>query len=179
MKRCDNTSVGVLIADAEGRHLMFRRATFPVGVAPVAGHVDEHGTPEQAARAEVCEELGLAVVSLAPVASMWRGNVCRRHPGPLGAGHEWHLFRAEVTGVLAPDAREARDPAWYGPDEVQALTDRTVAYAYDLTTTDEFADSPGIEPVWVAFLAGLGVVWASPSALAAVDAVACRPLCSV
>jgi hypothetical protein len=64
MKTCDNTSVGIVITDHQSRYLMFDRATFPPGTAPAAGHIDDHGTAEDAARAEVEEELGLTVTGL-------------------------------------------------------------------------------------------------------------------
>jgi 8-oxo-dGTP pyrophosphatase MutT (NUDIX family) len=68
MKVCDNTSVGVIITNESGEYLMFDRNTFPPGTAPAAGHIDDHGSAEDAARAEVHEELGLHVVSLEWVA---------------------------------------------------------------------------------------------------------------
>jgi NUDIX domain len=60
-KQCDNTSVGVVIRDAEGRFALLKRAKFPVGIAPAAGHIDDHGSPEQAALDEVREELGIVL----------------------------------------------------------------------------------------------------------------------
>ncbi|MDP4501100.1 hypothetical protein [Nonomuraea turcica] len=43
VKVCDNASVGVLITNHTKQWLMIERATFPFGVASVAGHVfDDH-----------------------------------------------------------------------------------------------------------------------------------------
>ncbi|MFE3517574.1 NUDIX hydrolase [Streptomyces sp. NPDC059166] len=105
---CDHTSVGVLIPGPEGL-LMFERATPPTGLAPVAGHIDQHGSPEQAARSEVAEEVGLTVTRLHPLLTQWRPNRCRRTPtGPVG--HQWWILQAEVRGTLRPSAREVHAP---------------------------------------------------------------------
>ncbi|MFI6129179.1 NUDIX hydrolase [Micromonospora sp. NPDC051141] len=171
-RRCDNTSVGVLIADPAGRLLLLRRATPPVGVAPVAGHVDDHGTPADAARQEVAEEVGLTVRRLDLVAEGWRPNACRRPAGPRGTGHHWFLYRAVVAGTVRPDPAAAREVRWHTPDEVQHLVRRTVAYANGHVTAELFADAPGIEPVWVRFLHDLALADAPAGDLAAVDALA-------
>jgi 8-oxo-dGTP pyrophosphatase MutT (NUDIX family) len=101
-KRCDNTSVGILIQDDQGRLLVFNRATLPWGVAPPAGHIDDHGTPEQAATAEVHEEVGLQVEDLELVARRWRDNRCRRADGPQaepGIEPVWVLFLS-MAGLI-------------------------------------------------------------------------------
>ncbi|MEU7985284.1 NUDIX hydrolase [Streptosporangium canum] len=178
-KRCDNRSVGVLIADRSGRYLMFDRNTFPPGVAGAAGHVDDHGSAEDAARIEVSEELGLTVTSLTSVhlgwpwpVTFWRDNRCRRLPGRFGIGHRWEIYRAEVAGELAPSARETRNVRWLTAAELQALTDRTAAYAHGHLSDAAFAETPGIEPVWVAWLVAADLVTATPADLAAIDRVA-------
>jgi ADP-ribose pyrophosphatase YjhB (NUDIX family) len=170
--RCDNLSVGVLITDDQGRYLLFRRARPPVGVAPPAGHVDDHGSAEDAARAEVAEEVGLTVMSLTRVAHGWRDNACRRRPGPRGVGHEWTVYRADVTGGLVSDTQEASDARWYTTREIQSLADRTVAYALGEVDEDRFVAAPGLEPVWVEFLAVAAVIDVAPSDLVVVDRLA-------
>jgi hypothetical protein len=39
-KVCDNNAVDVIVDDDAGRFRMFRRPTPPVGIAPVAGHIE-------------------------------------------------------------------------------------------------------------------------------------------
>lgn len=172
--RCDNASAGVLIR-RDGRYLTLTRVRPPAGVAPVAGHIDEHGNPMAAARAEVAEEVGLTVVALARVITgRWRTNVCRRHPGPLGLGHKWTVYLAEVTGDLNPDEREARDLAWYSPAQLQILADHTTRYAQGHLSEEAFTARPGLEPVWAEFLAELHIIDLRPAELAAIDAAASR-----
>lgn len=157
--RCDRASVGVLVTDEAGRLLMIERGTFPTGIAPVAGHLDDHGDPERAARAEVAEEVGLEVVELTQVTGGWRPNRCRRKVvGKAPAGHHWSVYRASVTGELAPSPRETRAVRWLEAAEVQELVDRTAAYARGELSEAEFGRAPGIEPVWVWWLHALGMV---------------------
>lgn len=171
MKPCCNHVVGVLIHDGDGRLLMFQRNTPPVGVAPVAGHVDDHGNPEDAAVAEVREEVGLTVTRLWPLLSRWLPNVCRR-PSPAGIGHHWTVYRADTDGHVYADPREARHPRWYTPAEVQALADRTVEHARGRVTAAQFAVNPGLEPVWVLHLHDLGQVAVSDDDVALVGQLA-------
>ncbi|MFK0142670.1 NUDIX domain-containing protein [Streptomyces murinus] len=169
MKTCDNTSVGIVITDHQGRCLMFDRATFPPGTAPAAGHVDEHGTAEDAARAEVEEELGLTVTGLTHVTGGWRDNRCRRFSSARGTGHGWAVYRATVTGDLTPSARETKNVRWIAPEALQELADRTVAYARGRITDAEFEAAPGIEPVWMQWLANIAAIHISPDDLLLVD----------
>jgi 8-oxo-dGTP pyrophosphatase MutT (NUDIX family) len=172
VRACDNASAGVLIERA-GRYLMLERARPPAGIAPAAGHVfDEHSSYADAAAAEVREELGLTVVSLEAVTGGWRANRCRRGAGPRGYGHEWRVFRAAVTGDVSPSADETRGAIWLGAGDVEALAGRTIACARGQLDPAEFAARPGIEPVWVQWLADAGIITASPDDLAAVDVLA-------
>jgi ADP-ribose pyrophosphatase YjhB (NUDIX family) len=172
-KTCDNASVGVLISDS-GHWLMFERATFPPGIAPAAGHVfDEHSSYEDAARAEVAEELGLTVetLELLPVGG-WRPNRCRRTPGPRGPGHQWQIYQASASGDLRPSARETRNVRWLATDDLQRRASWTAFYATGRLTEQEFLADPGLEPVWVRFLAELGLIRMSNPDLVAVDQLA-------
>lgn len=161
MKTCDNHVVGVLIADDTGRLLMFQRATPPAGIAPVAGHVEHHGSVVDAALAEVREEVGLDVIALRRVHAVLLPDSCgsRDLPGPEGFDHHWTVFWAtRWTGQVCADEREARRPTWYTPAQVQALADYTVSYAHGTVPDTEFTTAPGLEPVWVLHLHRLGMI---------------------
>jgi 8-oxo-dGTP pyrophosphatase MutT (NUDIX family) len=159
---CDHQCVGVLVNDDDGRLLLFRRKTEPWGVAPVAGHVDDHGTPTEAARAETSEEVGLSVPVLSPLGDrdgLWLPNRCRRTPGGQPVGHRWWLYSASVPGgSRTPIAanREQSGAGWHLKHQIEALATRTVAYAVGDVTEREFRADPGLEPVWVLLLYRLG-----------------------
>ncbi|MEU5898752.1 NUDIX hydrolase [Streptomyces venezuelae] len=166
---CDHASVGVLISSPSGL-LVFERATPPAGIAPVAGHVDEHGGPEQAARAEVTEEVGLTVTHLHPLLNQWRPNHCRRTPiGPVG--HRWWIFQAEVSGTLRPSPREVSAPRWLRPTRLRQYAARTAAYANGHLNREEFEQEPGLEPVWCRFLHDLDLVTLATADLDRIEAV--------
>ncbi|GIH73327.1 NUDIX hydrolase [Sphaerimonospora thailandensis] len=166
---CDHTSVGVLIFSTAGL-LVFERATPPTGIAPVAGHIDQHGSPEQAAIAEVAEEVGLTVTHLHPLLTVWRPNQCRR-PGDGEIGHRWWIYQAQATGPLRPSSREVRAPRWIYPDQLQQYAHRTAAYAAGNISEPEFAAQPGLTPVWVRFLHDLRLLTTPGDALAQIDEI--------
>lgn len=174
-KPCDHMSVGVLIQNDAGEYLMFERATAPAGIAPPAGHIDDHGEAEDAARSEMSEEVGLTVAELTRIARTWRANQCRRPITEETPGHFWYLYQATVTGDLAPSIREVRRPRWLTADQVQALANRTVDYARGLIADEQFAACPGLEPVWVGLLATAWIITVDGGDLALVDELAARP----
>ncbi|WP_219471270.1 NUDIX domain-containing protein [Nonomuraea rhizosphaerae] len=154
--QCCRTSVGVII-ERDGAYLMFERAKFPPGIAPVAGHVlDEHGSFEAAAHAEVRQEVGLQIIDLTLVWADFAANRCRRQINTDEPGHEWQVYWARTRGELAPSAEETRNLRWVELAELQHLADVTVAYALGHLTDAEFAERPGLEPVWVQWFFHLG-----------------------
>lgn len=155
-KYCDHAAVGVLISSPAGL-LVSERVRFPAGIAPVAGHVDQLGGPEQAACAEVSEDVGLTVTSLQLVTSVWRHNRCRR-PVRNRVGHQWSIYRAEASGQIRPAPQETRAPRWLPPGQLQQHARRTAACAKGQPSDEQFAAAPGLEPVWVRFLHQLGLV---------------------
>ncbi|MBO4269181.1 NUDIX hydrolase [Microbispora hainanensis] len=166
---CDRTSVGVLISSPAGL-LMFERGTPPPGIAPVAGHIDQHGSPEQAAIAEVAEEVGMAVTHLDLLLTAWRLNRCRRSiSGEVG--HRWWIYQAQTTGPLRPSAREVRAPRWIHPDQLQRYAQRTAAYATGHISEPEFREQPGLTPVWARFLHDLRLLTLPYDVLAQIDKI--------
>ncbi|MGP4030221.1 NUDIX domain-containing protein [Actinomadura sp. 3N407] len=151
-RRCDGHSVGVIVVDDYGRILIGDRAD-GAGAAPIAGHVyDAHSGPRSAAAAEVAEEVGLTVTRLTYLTSGWRANRCRRGDGPDGPGHTWYLYRARAAGELQVDPDSYRNMRWAGPGELRTLAVRTLDYARGQVPPAEWAEAPGIEPVWVLWL---------------------------
>ncbi|WP_405728722.1 NUDIX hydrolase [Streptomyces sp. NBC_00028] len=166
---CDHTSVGVLVSSSAGL-LVFDRATPPIGIAPVAGHIDQHGSPEQAAQVEAAEEVGLTVSHLHLVLETRRSNQCRRRPtGPVG--HHWWIFKAQASGPLRPSHREVRAPRWIHPTLLQHHALRTAAYAQGHLSGQAFEREPGLAPVWVRFFHDLHLVTLHDDVLDQIDSV--------
>lgn len=143
-KYCDHTSVGVLIYDHEGCLLLIERGTFPFGMAAPAGHVDDHSSYEEAAIAEVREEVGLEATDLRLVAEGRRENPCRR---VHGTWHYWKIFEAKVTGQIALSEREAKRFEWCDRDRL-----------VELGLLEPNSEAAGIEGVWLDWLNDLKVL---------------------
>lgn len=159
-KYCDNRSVGVIITNERDEIALLKRARFPIGIAPPAGHIDGHGSPEQAAIDEVYEEVGirLAIDGLQRTAIWDRrvDNVCRRQNGDH---HVWRVYESRIgEEQLRPDPHETKGAAWYPIDALNALALRTRAFKAGLILPSEWAESPGLEEIWLDNLTELGYV---------------------
>lgn len=170
-KVCDHASVGVLLRDPAGAVLLIKRGTYPPGWAGVAGHVyDDHPGYYEAAIAEAREEAG---VQLTPgqiperaTCGGWRDNRCRRQPcqnpeQPCpGIGHDWAVWMIDVPErpALHLSERETAGAMWATPHELGYLAGRTVAYASGHVPAAEWANTPGLEPVWVRWLCEAGLI---------------------
>jgi 8-oxo-dGTP pyrophosphatase MutT (NUDIX family) len=158
LKHCDNKSVGVIIKNADGSFAFLERKLFPVGIAPPAGHVDDHGSFEQAAIDEVNEELGLVITrgNLRTTAINKRriNNPCRRIGGDH---HVWSIYEVDqYKGELRPSPYETKGAGWYSARQLQELADRTKAFKAGKVTQSEWEADPGFEEVWLDFLTELG-----------------------
>jgi 8-oxo-dGTP pyrophosphatase MutT (NUDIX family) len=157
-KVCDNKSVGVIVRDLAGRFALLKRAKFPVGIAPSAGHIDDHGSPEQAAVDEVREELGIKLDGLTktPIYARRVENICRR---PGGDHHAWYVYESTVADTaLEPDADEARGADWYSAEQLNVLADRTRAFHAGKVSETDWTANPGFEEVWLPFMEELSYV---------------------
>jgi ADP-ribose pyrophosphatase YjhB (NUDIX family) len=143
-KYCDHTSVGVLIYNDKGEVLLIERGTFPFGMAPVAGHVDLHSSYEEAAIAEVQEEVGLEITDLRLLAEGRRDNPCRR---VNGSWHYWKIYEAKASGIVRLSPREARRAEWCDSKRLIEL---------GLVPPDGAGDSRNyLEGVWIDWLSQL------------------------
>lgn len=115
MKPCDHKSVGILVWRKE-KLLLIERKKPPYGWAPPAGHVDDFGSYEAAANAELREEVGLKALQIELIAEGRKENWCRRG----GKWHYWKIFVAKTAGVPVRSLTETRNLEWY--DEHQLRT---------------------------------------------------------
>jgi 8-oxo-dGTP pyrophosphatase MutT (NUDIX family) len=159
-KTCDHTSVGVVVKNIDGEFALLKRAFFPIGIAPIAGHVDDHGSVEQAAIDESEEELGLIIaledLKSTVIKARRVDNQCKR---PNGKYHIWTVFEADqFVGDITPDPTETKGAKWYTPKEMQNLADRTKARRSGKITDAAWQKNPGLEEIWLDFLTELGYV---------------------
>ncbi|UFS89540.1 NUDIX hydrolase [Bradyrhizobium daqingense] len=145
MKLCDHTSVGILVRKGSSI-LLIERAQPPFGFAPPAGHVDDHGSYEQAAIAELAEEVGLTALHLSFLHEERLHNRCRR---PNGTWHLWKIYEAIVEGEVRLSRREARRALWASPVQLRELAARSERYQRGLIGEREWNAKPGLEPIWV------------------------------
>jgi len=138
----------MLIYD-EGRLLLIERKIPPFGFAPPAGHVDQHGSHEQAAKDEVREEVGLKPISLTLVKEGRKDNTCSRTGGDW---HYWKIYQVEAEGELKPSADETKQAKYVTSEELRKLAARTERYLAGEIAEDEWQKSPGLEPVWYEWL---------------------------
>jgi ADP-ribose pyrophosphatase YjhB (NUDIX family) len=115
-RKCDHKSVGILCWKGDQLLLIDRRLP-PFGLAPPAGHVDEHRTYEAAARAELSEETGLSASALTLLTEGRLENRCRR---PDGTWHYWKIYEAKWSGTIKPSARETKGIRWVEREEIRS-----------------------------------------------------------
>lgn len=152
-KTCDHKSVGILVF-RDDELLLIERKKFPFGFAPPAGHVDEHGSFEEAARNELKEEVGLDALNLKLVKEGRKENPCRRG----STWHYWKIYQTEVQGKIKPSKEETKQAGWYDRGALQQLADRTKDYLAKAIKEEDWQEQPGLEPVWHDWLSELGII---------------------
>lgn len=155
---CDRRSVG-LVVECEGRVLLGAAPASQAGYAPVGGHCD--GLDMRAAARALCERIGLSAPVLLSAAEGWRPGMRERPLEEAGEpGHQWTVCLASGRGTPC-DQRGQLQLHWWTREQLQNLTDRTVAYARGALGGGAWRVSPGLAPVWVGWLAKLRLVSAT------------------
>lgn len=154
-KKCDNTSVGLIIKDKAGRFLIIERMKPPFGFAVPAGHLDGD-TFEAGLVREVKEEVGLDVQKYKKVLDRRFDNPCRRESGTW---HHWQVYRAEEwSGEVKRSESETKQALWLTHSEIGALAERTTAYILGSISEKEWQEKPGLEVVWYEIFKILGII---------------------
>lgn len=153
-KVCDNKSVGMIIRKNNDILLIERRKP-PFGFAPPAGHVDDKGSFENAAREEVQEEVGLMPKSIRLIAEGRKENPCRRESGTW---HYWKIYQVEADGKIKRSEDETKQAGWFSTDQIKFLAQRTEGYLSGKIPEGEWRQSPGIEPVWYQWMKELKII---------------------
>ncbi len=144
-KVCDHTSVGILTWTPDHRLLLIDRARPPFGLAPPAGHVDSHGGYEEAAIAELREEVGLHATGLSLICEGRVDNPCRRVDGTW---HYWKVFKADAVGNAMPNKVEAKRIQYMDVEQIQQCSISTL----------ENSSEEQIEKVWIYWFLRLGLI---------------------
>lgn len=115
--------VSVLLRDGGGRVLLVRHAYGPPGWSPPGGGIARGEPPEDAARREMEEELGLRIERFVSLGTMTETV--------SGAPHIAYLFTAQIDALPRPDEREVIEARFFAldglPPEMSALTRRRLA----------------------------------------------------
>nr|AEC12511.1 pNPL.18 [Nocardiopsis sp. 25L-1-1c] len=170
--RCCGSSVGALARrrTADGtawEYLLIGRAWWPIGWAPVAGHVwDAHTDVLAALVAELREEAGLILVAATLLFEADLGNLCQAPPSKMH-GHHWWVYLVDVSGELAPDMAETTGARWVSEDELQRMANATITHALAGHHARDLAPT-ALEAVWVELMVRAGAITATPEARVAV-----------
>src|SRR3989344_3467232 len=130
-------SVGIVL-DYNGKYFLLDRKFEPYGWAGPAGHIDVGEEPEEALIREVCEEIGVDLVTFEKVCEeevLWCycGN-----PSDNAQVHYWYLYRARAASQeIKLDRHEAKKGGWFTAAELSNLT---------------------LEPVWKHWFTKLGIL---------------------
>ncbi|MDP2655151.1 MAG: NUDIX hydrolase [bacterium] len=153
-KICDHTSVGMLVWKDE-KLLLIERAKFPFGFAIPAGHVDDDSTYEKSAQRELQEEVGLETAELKLIAEGRRENPCRREDG---SWHYWKIYQVSTIGNIDRSKEETKQAGWYTKDQIKELGNKTEKYNNKDISEEEWAKSPGLEPVMYEWFKELKII---------------------
>lgn len=153
-KKCDNKSVGMLVWQGD-KLLLIERRKPPFGFAPPAGHIDDKGSYENAAKEEVEEEVGLIPLKITLIKEGRKDNPCRREGG---SWHYWKIFKVDTKGELRPSKDETKQTGWYTKGQLRGLAERTEKYLSGEIPEETWQKSPGLEPVWYEWLKELQVI---------------------
>jgi len=111
-------SVGIIVGK-NNKILMIDRRNFPFGWACPAGHIDLGETPEEAAKREALEEIGLEIKKLKLFMEIPDIlNECRSGV----KYHHWFGFTGEIEGEPQISSREAKDWAWIEKENLKNLS---------------------------------------------------------
>lgn len=144
-----------MIVEQDGKILLIERARIPLGFSIPAGHVDDNESYEEAARRELEEEVGLHATELRLVTEGRKNVACRR---PGGDWHYWKMYRVTATGEIKRSLEETKKAGWYSHTRIKELAVRTEEFLKGNITTEQWEQTPGLEPVMYEWFKELGLV---------------------
>lgn len=121
IRKCPGDSVGGILYKGD-KILMLWRLSYPQGWAPPAGHVDKHGSSEQALKNEFKEEVGIEVLDAKLIFNGVINNPCKRGFNQ----HEWFVCEIPEGSwqgeprVMEPE--KAREVRWFTEEEITEIS---------------------------------------------------------
>ncbi len=168
-KICDNTSAATIVKDGNGRILMIERKKYNPGFALPAGHQDGN-TPEDAARRELSEEVGLKAGKMKIVFTRDLPNPCKREGG---SHHFWTVFEIEDwSGEVRSSEDEVKKYLWADSTAISEMArklenfmvqnnlsfDDFPALVRASNESEEWKADPGLEPAMYPIFKTLGLI---------------------
>lgn len=174
-KKCDNTSVGVIVQDPDCRNslldriLLIERKIYNPGWALPAGHQDG-AEPEKAAKNELFEEVGLTALYLRPRLIKTLQNTCKREGGTF---HRWIIFTAEKwSGEPKMSEREVKNFIWADNAKITELAQMLEKFISEnnllledlpalikaTNESDGWKKAPGLEPTMYVLFKDLKII---------------------
>ncbi len=155
---CTNKSAGIILTKPSptGDLIALQMRKWPpYGWAPSAGHVDKGETELAAAVREMREEFRITLVpEQVELQLVWNrpDNVCSR---ANSRGHDWSVYTARVSAdiELRCNSKEAQIAGWFDVLSLQLLANHTFLYKLGAVREQDWRRLPGLEPVWLKFLA--------------------------
>jgi FAD synthetase len=109
---------GGIIKNDKGEILMIERASFPLGWACPAGHIEGGLTPEQTLIKEMKEETNIDVIKFnLLIHEFVDWNECKRGV----RGHDWYLYEVTEWKGKAKKNHESKDIKWVAPGKIKKL----------------------------------------------------------
>ena len=110
-------SVGALIKKGD-KYLLIDRVDPPLGLAGLAGHINEGEVPEETLLRKVREESGLTIKNHSLLFEEEVGwNWCRAGV----QSHYWYIYKCEVEGEVQNNPEASKSIGWYSADEIKKL----------------------------------------------------------
>ena len=141
---CDNTAVGVIARDDEGRILMILREKTFRGYAPPVGHCEGHSYPV-ACFIAFEGETGL-IMRGAPrpkiPSNPKKYNVCCREKSEY---HNWQIFEVDWIGAISQNKNQW--VGWLTLEEIKRLAEKTEKYLKRLKLAEQAEDKANVEVI--------------------------------
>lgn len=142
---CPSHDVGAVIKNDKGEYLCLYRLKHPVGLAFVAGHLDDGELPEQGLKREVLEESNLLVKRIKLVFDAVVKTECGRRDE---TGDRFNIHQWWVYDVLE----------WEGSPWLKEPNKHQFIRFMPLEEIKQYAEKGDFDPAWMVILKALKIL---------------------